>query len=104
MKTISASIALVMSTLALASLATAKPGQGHGHPNSKVKYIVLLSIDGLHQKDLAAWVAANPKSTLARLANHGIQFSNAQTSKPSDSFPGLIAQLTGGSPVTTGVW
>ncbi|KAG0050583.1 hypothetical protein BGZ83_004641 [Gryganskiella cystojenkinii] len=104
MKTISASIALVMSTLALASLATAKPGQGHGHPNSKVKHVVLLSIDGLHQKDLVAWVAANPKSTLARLANHGIQFSNAQTSKPSDSFPGLIAQLTGGSPVTTGVW
>ena len=31
-------------------------------------------------------------------------FTNNQTSSPSDSFPGLAALVTGGSPVTTGFW
>ncbi|KAF9201854.1 hypothetical protein BGZ49_007935 [Haplosporangium sp. Z 27] len=100
--TISNSVALVMGALALSSVAEAKPkhsGQGKG-----IKHVVLLSIDGFHQYDLAGFVASYPKSNLAALTKTGIEFTNAQTSKPSDSFPGLIAQLTGGSPVSTGVW
>ncbi|KAG0366335.1 type I phosphodiesterase/nucleotide pyrophosphatase [Gamsiella multidivaricata] len=98
---ISSSIALLLGVLALTSVSEAKPRhQSH----SKVKHVLMLSIDGLRQKDLAGFVASNPKSNLAGLVNTGIQFSNAQASKPSDSFPGLLAQLTGGSPATTGVW
>ncbi|KAI1312245.1 hypothetical protein EDD11_003045 [Mortierella claussenii] len=98
---ISSSIALVFGALAILSAADAKPSSSG---NRKVQHVLLFSIDGLHQKDLADFVASNPKSTLAGLVSTGIQFTNAQTSKPSDSFPGLLAQLTGGGPATTGVW
>jgi diacylglycerol kinase len=33
-----------------------------------------------------------------------VTFTNNSTSTPSDSFPGLAALVTGGSPVTTGLW
>jgi hypothetical protein len=69
-----------------------------------VKHVLLLSIDGFHQRDLARWVAQNPQSALAVLSRHGITYSNARTTTPSDSFPGLLAQLTGGTPKTTGVY
>ncbi|KAG0003088.1 hypothetical protein BGZ79_001686 [Entomortierella chlamydospora] len=102
--TLSSSVALVMGVLFLSSATEAKP-KDHGHSgNSKIKHVVLLSIDGLRQKDLAEFAASNPKSTLANLAKTGIEFTNAQATKPSDSFPGLIAQLTGGTPISTGVW
>src|ERR1700745_617026 len=39
---------------------------------------------------------------LAALAKHGVNYVNASTSKPSDSFPGLTAIVTGGSPAFTG--
>ena len=31
-------------------------------------------------------------------------YSSARTTFPSDSFPGMVAQVTGGSPKTTGVY
>ena len=34
----------------------------------------------------------------------GATSTNAQTTFPSDSFPGMVAQLTGGGPGTTGVY
>lgn len=68
------------------------------------KHVLLLSVDGLHEKDLANFIAANPGSALATLAAHGTDYANASTSKPSDSFPGLLAIVTGGSPRSTGVY
>ncbi|CAG8648869.1 3642_t:CDS:2, partial [Paraglomus occultum] len=70
----------------------------------KIEHVVLLSFDGLHQSDVDAYVKANPSSAIATLLKTSVEFDNAQTSKPSDSFPGLIAQVTGGSPKTTGVF
>jgi len=67
-------------------------------------HVLLLSIDGFHQHDLARWVKQNPNSTLALLSRRGITYTNARTTTPSDSFPGLLAQLTGGTPKTTGVY
>ncbi|HEX6489003.1 MAG TPA: alkaline phosphatase family protein [Candidatus Dormibacteraeota bacterium] len=34
----------------------------------------------------------------------GVSFSNAKTPFPSDSFPGMVAQVTGGNPKSTGVY
>jgi Type I phosphodiesterase / nucleotide pyrophosphatase len=34
----------------------------------------------------------------------GTVYTDARTSSPSDSFPGLLAQLTGGTPKSTGVF
>jgi hypothetical protein len=66
--------------------------------------VLLLSVDGMHQSDLARYVAEHPHSALAALVNGGSEFTHAQTTKPSDSFPGMTAQLTGGGPATTGVF
>ncbi|CAG8437445.1 9537_t:CDS:2 [Acaulospora colombiana] len=69
-----------------------------------IKHVLLISVDGLHQKDVDSFSKSNPDSTIAKLLHTGVYFNNASTSKPSDSFPGLMAQVTGGIPATTGVW
>ncbi|MBV9878420.1 MAG: alkaline phosphatase family protein [Verrucomicrobia bacterium] len=71
---------------------------------SKVEHVLVISVDGMHQSDLA-WYAQNfPKSTLAALMAQGIDYSNASTPFPSDSFPGMVGQFTGGNPATTGIY
>lgn len=69
-----------------------------------VKHVLLISVDGLHALDLSTYVATHPDSTLADLSRHGVTYTNNSTSSPSDSFPGLASLVTGGSPVTTGLW
>jgi len=69
-----------------------------------VEHVLLLSVDGLHQQDLTWWIHHHPDSALARLAGRGVEYSHAQTTFPSDSFPGMVAQVTGGTPKTTGVY
>ncbi|MDX6258076.1 MAG: hypothetical protein QOJ11_4410 [Frankiales bacterium] len=73
-------------------------------PARTSKHVLLISVDGLHQSDLAWYVKAHPSSALAALVKRGRQFSNASTPFPSDSFPGMVAQVTGGNPKTTGVY
>jgi hypothetical protein len=75
-----------------------------GEPLHDVKHVLLISVDGLHALDLANFVTTHPDSTLAQLSRHGVTYSNNSTSSPSDSFPGLASLVTGGSPVTTGLW
>jgi len=70
----------------------------------QVKHVLLISVDGLHALDLSNFVATHPDSTLADLSRHGVTYTNNVTSSPSDSFPGLASLVTGGSPVTTGLW
>ena len=81
---------------------------GHG----RIKRVLLISVDGMHAVDFAN--CANGISTvnngapycpaLAALGKTGINYVAASTSKPSDSFPGLTAIVTGGSPALTGVY
>ena len=66
--------------------------------------VLLLSIDGLHAVDLARFVANNPYSALAKLSRHGRTYTKATSTRPSDSFPGMLAMVTGGTPRTTGVY
>jgi Type I phosphodiesterase / nucleotide pyrophosphatase len=70
----------------------------------KVEHVLLISVDGMHQSDLAWYVQTHPKSTLAMLVAKGVDYSNASTPFPSDSFPGLTGQVTGGNPATTGIY
>jgi hypothetical protein len=76
------------------------------NPNSKLKphHVLLLTIDGLHALDLANYVASHPDSALAKLKNGGVMYNNASASRPSDSFPGIMAIITGGSPYSTGIF
>src|ERR1700722_12222712 len=80
----------------------------HGH----IKHVLLISVDGMHAVDFAN--CSNGISTvnngapycpsLAALGKTGINFVAASTTKTSDSFPGLIGIVTGGSPAYTGVY
>ena len=84
---------------------------GNGHER-EIKRVLLISIDGMHAVDFAN--CANGISTtnngepycpaLAALSKTGVNYVAADASKPSDSFPGLTAIVTGGSPALTGVY
>src|SRR5882672_4219944 len=67
-------------------------------------HVLLLSIDGLHGFDLERFIATHQDSALARLSEHGRIYTNASATRPSDSFPGLLAMVTGGTPRSTGVY
>ena len=94
---------------AIAAIAIGVPvAAGSAHASSagsgKVSHVLLISVDGLHQSDLAWYVSTHPGSELAKLAGGGIDYTNAQTPVPSDSDPGMTAQMTGGDPRATGVY
>ncbi|RMI32953.1 phosphodiesterase [Nocardia stercoris] len=100
-------LAAAAGAVAVAATATgiagADPGNNNGQKNDS-DHVLLISVDGLHQSDLAWYVANNPKSTLADLAGNGAQYTHAHTTNPSDSFPGMIAQFTGATAGRTGVY
>ena len=96
---IALSLGLAASTMP--SSASANPGGGNGH---KVKHVLLISIDGMHAVDYENCVAANTCPTLAALGRTGVNYTRTTTSRPSDSFPGLMALVTGGSPRTVGAY
>jgi hypothetical protein len=80
--------------------------------NNSIKRVLLISVDGMHAVDFLN--CANGMSTanngepfcknIAALGKTGVNYVAASTSKPSDSFPGLTAIITGGSPALTGVY
>ena len=76
----------------------------HKHHGGAVKHVLLISVDGLHQSDLDWYVANHPTSELARLTTGGAAYTDAHTPVPSDSDPGMTAQMTGGDPRATGVY
>ncbi|MBV9156835.1 MAG: alkaline phosphatase family protein [Acidobacteriaceae bacterium] len=80
-----------------------------------IKHVLLISIDGMHAVDYLNCSGGFPGNlavnngepycpNLVALAATGVNFSNASTSKPSDSFPGLTAIVSGGSPRSFGVY
>jgi len=74
------------------------------HHESSIAHVLLISVDGLHQSDLEWYVSNHPGSQLAKLVGGGAEYARAQTPIPSDSFPGMTAQVTGGNPRTTGIY
>jgi hypothetical protein len=76
------------------------------------RHVLLISIDGMHAVDFLNCSTGLPGvngglpycPALAALSQNGLNYINASTSKPSDSFPGLMALMTGGSPRTVGAF
>jgi hypothetical protein len=94
--------------LALASL---YPLPAAAQGSSKIQHVLLISIDGMHALDFANCSKGVPiygNQTycphLASLSSTGVHYLQALTSKPSDSFPGLVAQITGGTPRSAGIF
>ena len=79
-------------------------GAAQAASNSNIKHVLLISVDGMHALDVANYIQKHPNSALAQLAQTGITYSNARTPSNSDSFPGLLALVTGGSPVSHGLF
>jgi hypothetical protein len=89
----------------IAVLTVGSAASAHRHrPPAPAQHVLLLSVDGLHQSDLDYYVHQHPTSALAELTGSGVEFTRAQTPVPSDSFPGMVAQVTGGNPSSTGVY
>jgi hypothetical protein len=88
--------------IALALLASA--AFGATAQAADIDRVLLISVDGLHALDVARYVEANPTSALAELSRHGVTYTTARTPANSDSFPGLLALVTGGSPITSGLF
>jgi hypothetical protein len=96
-------VAAAAAVVGLVLVAAAPASADHGR-SRPVDHVLLISVDGLHQSDLTWWVGHHPDSALARLTGRGVEYAHAQTTFPSDSFPGMVAQVTGGTPKTTGVY
>lgn len=93
-------LSIGLSAAVLLTPASAEDGWQEG----KIKHVLLISIDGLHALDVANYVKSHPGSALEELSDHGVTFTNARTPANSDSFPGLLALVTGGSPRTHGLF
>jgi predicted AlkP superfamily pyrophosphatase or phosphodiesterase len=100
----SLAVTLANTVLLAAVLAPAASANPHFNQRHHIRHVLLISVDGLHALDVANFVRNHPNSALAELAGHGVTFSNARTPSNSDSFPGLLALVTGGSPITTGLF
>lgn len=92
----------VLTALGLAGVVVA--AQPAGADERASRHVLLISVDGLHEEDLAWYIAKHPGSTLAELVHRGVNFTGAMTPFPSDSFPGMVGQVTGGNPKSTGVY
>src|SRR5713101_3287448 len=103
MKTLGTTLLLLVG-LCLPVISQTNRVNAQSSPSFTVRRVLLLSIDGLHAVDLAIFVRSHPNSALAQLSSSGVTYTQASTSKPSDSFPGLMSIVTGGSPISTGLW
>jgi hypothetical protein len=93
-------------------LAAAHPAPAEADNDARVRRVLLISIDGMHSGDFIN--CANGISganggkpycpNLAGLKATGVNYLDASTSKPSDSFPGLMAIVSGGSPRSVGAF
>src|SRR5271165_4334018 len=97
--------ALVASMLASGFLSSAVALAG-GRPAVEpgYKHVLLVSVDGMHAIDLKNWIASHPSGNFAKLAANGVQYPGSYTTGPSDSYPGMLAQVTGGTPKTAGLF
>ena len=98
--TTSLALALLQAPRAIA----VQPDAGKPAVGSDYEHVLLISVDGMHAVDLAKWIQSHPDSTFAKLASTGMVYPNAYTTAPSDSYPGIIAQATGGSPKSAGLF
>src|SRR5271169_1974959 len=83
-----------------------------GYNRGGIQHVLLISIDGMHALDFINCAqgisgvngGAPYCPNLAELAETGVNYLEASASTPSDSFPGLMALVSGGSPRTVGAF
>lgn len=103
-------LAVAVATAPLQLTAASKPKAASQH--NLIQRVLLISVDGMHALDFqncANGIAGVNNGApycpnLAALGATGTTYLNASTSKPSDSFPGLMALVSGGSPRSVGAF
>src|SRR5258708_13697621 len=101
--------ALLAGFLALGYTPKASAGDDEGN---SIHHVLLISIDGMHAVDylncaqgISGINGGAPYCPhLAGLALTGVNYTEANTSKPSDSFPGILALVAGAPPRTARVY
>jgi hypothetical protein len=107
---------VVLAVVALAvTLASSTPGMA-AEPSvlgsGNIRHVLLLSIDGMHAVDfyncahgITGVNGGKPYCpNMAALSQTAVNYVATASSIPSDSFPGLAALVSGGSPKTTGLY
>jgi hypothetical protein len=90
--------------LSLGLVGATLPASAQNNQGSSIQHVLLISIDGMHAVDYENCVATKTCPHLAALGRTGVNYTRTTTSRPSDSFPGLMALVTGGSPRTVGAF
>jgi hypothetical protein len=104
----------ILTLLSLAAVCSVGRATAQGNPpnQQKIKRVLLVSVDGMHAVDFlncakGIGTVNDGKPfcpALAALGKTGVNYVAASTTKTSDSFPGLIGIVTGGSPAFTGIY
>src|ERR1700735_3285216 len=102
----------LLSLAAFAAVSVTAPNNDADWQHGPIRNVLLISVDGLHAVDYlncshgVAGVngGASYCPNLAALGTTGVNYTAASTSKPSDSFPGLMNIMTGATPRTMGVY
>lgn len=105
-------IVLVAAAAAFATASAVAQNADAAFDRGPIKHVLLISIDGMHAVDFAncskGIAGVNDGKpycpNLAFLASTGVNYVAASTSKPSDSFPGLMTIVTGATPRTMGIY
>lgn len=79
-------------------------GWNNGDRDLQGRHVLLISVDGMHAVDFQNCVSAGTCPNLAALGQTGVTYTAASTSKPSDSFPGLMSIVSGASPKLMGIY
>ena len=76
----------------------------HLNDRAGIRRVLLISIDGMHALDYQNCSIGGYCPNLAGLGKTGVNYTRTTTSRPSDSFPGLMAIVTGGTPRSVGAF
>jgi hypothetical protein len=106
----SAGSALLLAALSVPSVHAQNNDSFREHHG--IRHVLLISVDGMHavdylncSKGIAGANGGEPYCpNLAELGENGVNYLETSTSKPSDSFPGLTAIVSGGSARTEGTF
>ncbi len=102
----------VASLVAVGALSGIAQEPSTSSQQTSIKHVLLISVDGMHAVDLENCAKGLPTinggkpycPNLLALERQGVHYNAASTSKPSDSFPGLMSIVSGATPRTMGVY
>jgi hypothetical protein len=113
MSTMKLRISSIAATVGIlfAGIGAQAQGPSKAKPSAQYQRVLLISIDGMHAVDFTNCANGVSNSgnqpycpNLVSLSKTGVVYLQALTPRPSDSFPGLVAQITGGTPRSAGIF